>query len=184
MTDSDAAEPSDGGEGRRSGPERTADGRYIVVGGRRWRATDPSIPDALRKELVNELMAARRAVSAAVRTTETAAARARVNDAKIALGERGRAWWEEPEVDDQRRRAGAAILTLVRSRGPGRSICPSDAARVIGSPDWRSTMDLVRDVACELATADGLVVTKGGNAVADPRSARGPIRYTLATAEP
>ena len=30
--------------------ERTPDGRFIVVGGRRWRASDPSIPDALRQE--------------------------------------------------------------------------------------------------------------------------------------
>ena len=26
-------------------PEHTPDGRYIVVNGRRWRATDPEIPD-------------------------------------------------------------------------------------------------------------------------------------------
>ncbi|MGW5066188.1 hypothetical protein ACWEQJ_08710 [Streptomyces cyaneofuscatus] len=26
-------------------PERTPDGRYIVVRGRRWRATDPEIPE-------------------------------------------------------------------------------------------------------------------------------------------
>lgn len=31
-----------------------------MVDGRRWRATDPSIPEPLRQELVNELMAARR----------------------------------------------------------------------------------------------------------------------------
>ncbi|MFD3568670.1 hypothetical protein [Streptomyces sp. NPDC058667] len=28
-----------------SHPEHTADGRYIVVGGRRWRATDPDVPE-------------------------------------------------------------------------------------------------------------------------------------------
>lgn len=27
------------------GVERTDDGRYIVVKGRRWRASDPSIPE-------------------------------------------------------------------------------------------------------------------------------------------
>ena len=42
--------------------ERTPDGRYIVVGGRRWRASDTGIPDNLRSELVGELMRARRAV--------------------------------------------------------------------------------------------------------------------------
>ncbi|WP_258934323.1 hypothetical protein [Nesterenkonia pannonica] len=43
-------------------PERTEDGRHIVVDGRRWRASDPSIPEKLRSELVKELMAARRLV--------------------------------------------------------------------------------------------------------------------------
>ena len=43
-------------------PEATADGRYIVVDGRRWRATDPAIPESLRRQLVDELMDARRAV--------------------------------------------------------------------------------------------------------------------------
>ena len=65
-------------------PERTPDGRYIVVDGRRWRATDPSIPEALAAELRSELMAARRAVGA-----REPDARARVQDAKVALGERG-----------------------------------------------------------------------------------------------
>jgi hypothetical protein len=37
-------------------------GRYLVVSGRRWRVTDPAIPEALRKELVDELMTARRLV--------------------------------------------------------------------------------------------------------------------------
>ncbi|WFG42088.1 hypothetical protein [Pseudonocardia alni] len=34
-----------------SEPERTPDGRYIVVRGRRWRATDPTIPDDVRSAL-------------------------------------------------------------------------------------------------------------------------------------
>ncbi|MCW2621243.1 MAG: hypothetical protein JWL64_845, partial [Frankiales bacterium] len=65
-------------------PEATDDGRYLIVDGRRWRATDPAIPDALRKELVAELMSARRGVR-----DDPAEARPRVQDAKIALGERG-----------------------------------------------------------------------------------------------
>ena len=42
--------------------ERTEDGRYVVVDGRRWRASDPAIPERLRAELVAELMRARRLV--------------------------------------------------------------------------------------------------------------------------
>lgn len=80
-------------------PERTPDGRYIVVNGRRWRASDPGLPEHRRQELVNELMDARRAVGAARRAgdaTAERAARDRVHAAKVALGERGTPWWEEP----------------------------------------------------------------------------------------
>ena len=48
----------------RTEPERTPDGHHFVIDGRRWRATDPSIPDSFRQELVDELMDARRAVKA------------------------------------------------------------------------------------------------------------------------
>ena len=77
--------------------ERTPDGRYIVVDGRRWRASDPRLPEQRRQELVDELMAARRAVGAAKRAGDEEAERAardRVHAAKVALGERGRPWWE------------------------------------------------------------------------------------------
>ena len=67
----------------------TPDGRYLIVSGRRWRATDPAIPEPLRQELVNELMAARRLVR-----SDPDTARPRVQDAKVALGERGEPWWE------------------------------------------------------------------------------------------
>ena len=78
--------------------ERTPDGRHIVVDGRRWRATDPSIPEERRQELVKELMSARSAVGWAKRRGDRdaeRAARARVHRAKVALGERGPAWWSE-----------------------------------------------------------------------------------------
>ena len=80
------------------GPERTPDGHYVIIDGRRWRATDPSIPEERRKELVSELMSARRAVGAAKRKGDERAereARDRVHAAKVALGERGEPWWEE-----------------------------------------------------------------------------------------
>jgi hypothetical protein len=79
--------------------ERTEDGRYIVVDGRRWRASDPGLSEARRTELVAELMSARRAVGAAKRAQDPdaeTAARARVHAAKVALGERGTPWWESP----------------------------------------------------------------------------------------
>ena len=80
-----------------SAPEKTEDGHYVVIDGRRWRATDPNLPEERRQELVNELMSARRAVGAAKRGGDAAAERAardRVHAAKVALGERGEPWWE------------------------------------------------------------------------------------------
>ena len=80
-------------------PERTPDGRYIVVDGRRWRASDPGLSEERRTELVGQLMAARRDVGTAKRGGDAAAereARDRVHAAKVALGERGTPWWEEP----------------------------------------------------------------------------------------
>lgn len=82
-------------------PERTPDGRYIIVGGRRWRASDPGLPEERRQALVNDLMAARRAVGAAKRAGDADAdrsARDRVHAAKVALGERGVPWWERPRA--------------------------------------------------------------------------------------
>ena len=78
--------------------ERTEDGRHVVIGGRRWRATDPDVPEDVAAVLRRELMSARRAVGAALRTGDAAAervARARVHRTKTALGERGTPWWEQ-----------------------------------------------------------------------------------------
>ena len=72
---------------RDTDPPKTA---FITVDGRRWRASDPGIPQRLRQELVNELMAARRAVRDARSARAIRRSRCRVNDAKLALGERGR----------------------------------------------------------------------------------------------
>jgi hypothetical protein len=84
-------------------PEHTPDGRYIVVGGRRWRATDPEIPDDVRDRLQKHLMAARRAVGAASDDSARAQARERVQLAKVALGERGEPWWEQTSAQRRAR---------------------------------------------------------------------------------
>jgi hypothetical protein len=129
------------------------DERYFVVGGRRWRRSDPRIPDRLRSELVSELMAARRAVGAAQRSGDMerlAAARRRVQNAKVALGERGAAWWDEPSPFDRASRIRATIRTLLRCRDPA-TICPSDAARVVGGTSWRSVLPIVRQIAADMS---------------------------------
>jgi len=160
----------------------TEDGRYIVVDGRRWRASDPAIPDPLRVELVAELMEARRAIRGADETA-TRLARARVQDAKVALGERGEPWWDEPSEDGRRERLAAAMRALLQRRDPDKTICPSDAARVVGGPDWRGGMEAARLVAAELAEAGVIEVRQRGVRV-DIATARGPIRLARGAAWP
>ena len=82
----------------------TPDGRYFVVRGRLWRLSDPSLPEDRRAELTRELMAARRAVRGA-EGDALRDARARVDAAKRALGERGPVWWTDGAPDLNRRMA-------------------------------------------------------------------------------
>ena len=86
----------------------TPDGRYFVVRGRLWRCANPALDAATRTELTRELMGARRAKGAALRAGDAEAreaARARVDAAKRALGERGPAWWEDGAPDYNRHMA-------------------------------------------------------------------------------
>ncbi len=86
----------------------TPDGRYLVVRGRLWRRADPGLRDNVRRTLVAELMAARRAVRTALAAGNPktlAATRARVDAAKVALGERGPVWWTDGAPDLNRRLA-------------------------------------------------------------------------------
>ena len=85
---------------------RTSDGRYFVVRGRLWRLSDPALDPERRDELVRELMAARRAVRDA-RDDDAARtdARAQIDAAKRALGERGPVWWDDGAPDYNRRLA-------------------------------------------------------------------------------
>ena len=80
----------------------TPDGRYFVVRGRLWRRANPDLPAERRESLVRELMNARRAVKAALRSgdpAELALARKAVDAAKIGLGERGAVWWTDGAPD-------------------------------------------------------------------------------------
>jgi hypothetical protein len=88
----------------REPPPTTEDGHFVVISGRRWRATDPAIPEDVAAVLRRTLMAARRDVGTALREgRDPASARARVHAAKVALGERGTPWWEQ-SADERRQR--------------------------------------------------------------------------------
>ena len=82
----------------------TPDGRYFLVRGRLWRATNPHLSAAERNRLVGELMRARRAVRASADDpTSLRAARNAVDSAKQRLGERGPVWWTDDSPDYNRR---------------------------------------------------------------------------------
>lgn len=81
-----------------------------------------------------------------------------------------------------REQAEAQILALLAGRAPGRTICPSEAARALGGDDgFRPLMEPVRDAARALVARGALEITQGGHAV-DPATARGPIRLRLPAA--
>lgn len=93
---------------RPESPPATPDGRYFVVRGRLWRLADPSLPEERRRELVAELMAARRAVRTARQDSAALKqVRARIDAAKRALGERGPVWWDDGAPDYNRRPVAA-----------------------------------------------------------------------------
>ena len=83
-------------------PPRTPDGRYIIVRGRLWRATNPALPEDEAAALRQKLGQARSDVARANRTDDDALradARRRVDAAKHALGERGPVWWTDGAPD-------------------------------------------------------------------------------------
>ena len=76
-------------------------------------------------------------------------------------------------------RLRGAILELLAQRDPGKTICPSDAARAVaGDRPFRPLMDAARAAAAELVAEGRLEVTQA-HEVVDLASARGPIRLRL-----
>lgn len=87
---------------------RTPDGRYFMVKGRLWRTSNPHLAPEERERLVKRLMDARREVGRAKKAGDEIAeraARADVDEAKRALGERGPVWWTDGAPDYNRRMA-------------------------------------------------------------------------------
>lgn len=68
------------------------------------------------------------------------------------------------------------ILDLLAARQPGKTICPSEAARALaGDDDFRPLMPVVRNAARALVDAGRIEVTQDGRPVGLD-DARGPIR--------
>lgn len=93
-----------------------------MVGGRRWRRADPSIPAPQKERLLSALGRARNAVRVAKRAGDEAAlteARHRVQLAKTGLGERGTPWWEQSAAERAARvRDALAALEKGETAGP------------------------------------------------------------------
>lgn len=70
------------------------------------------------------------------------------------------------------------VLELVEARGPGKTICPSEAARVVAGSDpevWRRLMPPLRRVAVRLMKSGQVVLRRKGRPV-DPDDFRGIYR--------
>ena len=82
----------------------SADDRYIMVNGRRWRRQDPSLPSDVAADLRSQLGSGRSAVGKAKQAgADPAPFRRRVSLAKHGLGERGTPWWEQSAADRRER---------------------------------------------------------------------------------
>ena len=105
-----------------------------------------------------------------------------------------RDWENVRYCSDGCRRAGVrpvdtaleeAVLRLLSGRAAGATICPSEAARAVASSassptgDWRALMEPARAAARRLVVRGDVEVTQGGQVVADPSHAKGPIRIRL-----
>lgn len=81
-------------------------------------------------------------------------------------------------VTDTDRELESSILDLLRARGAGKSICPSEAARRVSPDGWRELMEPARRAARRLVEAGEIEITQAGHVV-DPSTAKGPIRLRL-----
>lgn len=78
-----------------------------------------------------------------------------------------------------RKELQSVIMELVRERGAEKTICPSEAARVLASDnDWRELMDNIRTAARELHHQGKLQIEQKGKSV-DPDQFSGPVRLRL-----
>jgi len=73
------------------------------------------------------------------------------------------------------------VVELLEHRAAGATICPSEAARILGSElniEWRDLMRSVRDVAAKMADQGAIDIVQSGHPV-DIHDVRGPVRLRL-----
>jgi hypothetical protein len=72
----------------------------------------------------------------------------------------------------------ATILSIASNRGPEKSTCPSEIARMLFPHDWRKHMKSVVDVAIELHNQGKVVITQKGIPI-DVNHIKGPVRIKI-----
>ena len=70
------------------------------------------------------------------------------------------------------------IMELLARRDPGKTICPSDAARLVSPDTWEELMEPTRAAARRLVEQGRIVITQRGKVV-DPAHAKGAIRLRI-----
>ena len=75
-----------------------------------------------------------------------------------------------------------AILSLVEARGPGKTICPTDAAKEVSKAQWRKVLVDVRAEAVRLAKSGEISIYRKGKPVPDPDTFKGVYRLGLPAA--
>lgn len=72
----------------------------------------------------------------------------------------------------------ASIVSVATGRGPDKSTCPSEIARMLFPEDWRAHMKDVVNVAIDLQHQGKVVITQKGVPV-DLNQIKGPIRIRI-----
>lgn len=70
------------------------------------------------------------------------------------------------------------ILTIAAQRGPEKSTCPSEIARMLFPEDWRKHMKDVVDTAIDLHHQGKIVITQKGIPI-DVNQIKGPVRIKI-----
>lgn len=71
-----------------------------------------------------------------------------------------------------------AIKSTIMQRGPEKSTCPSEIARMLFPDDWRAHMKDVVETAIDLQNKGEALITQKGHPV-DVQHIKGPIRIKL-----
>ena len=93
-----------------------------------------------------------------------AAARRRVHLAKVALGERGRAWWLTLEAGANTERPRADLETMLHAR-PNAPVFISELAQIVGGSSRRSAVREIRTLVLAWRDLHFVEVTQHGKVI-------------------